>query len=289
MIKKIVRLGCFLIGFLASSLAHAQIQIVSAENTYAQLAERLGGKQVTVQSLMPSTKADPHLFSVGVQQAKRLNEADIVVYNGAAYDVWMEQLLASQNQKGKGIIRVSDLVPELAKQNPHLWYHPDAISAYLEKLYRVLVEIDPNHKEEYARRYNSLKQDQARWLANLNDFRHRYRGERILMTEPVSALLTDYLGLKTDVPEFGLKIMNEATPSAQEIVAFQKAIKDKKVKLLIVNQQMRSSQIDQMVKLAKQYHLPIVYVSETQRPDQDYYVWMRGQLGALLEAIHERD
>lgn len=274
-------LGCCFHG-----IAQAVVVIAAAENSYAQIAKRLGGDNVIVEPLMPFPNQDPHLFSAGIKQAKALSNADIIIFNGAGYDTWVENLLIAKNNKHQRVIKVADLFPELASKNPHLWYAPGMIPLLASKLSEQLIAQDPKHKVEYENRLKLVLRDEALWQAQLKQFKAKNTGKAILMTEPVAALLTDELGLKTLVPEFSQKMMNEATPSPQEYIEFQSAIKERKAKVLIVNQQMVSPEVDEMRGLAKKYNVPIVSVTETQPLDQDYFSWMGRQLHAIDEALN---
>jgi zinc/manganese transport system substrate-binding protein len=42
-----------------------------------------------------------------------------------------------------------------------------------------------------------------------------------------------------------------------------------------------------MVKLAKSSHVPVVSVTETKPPHEDYQTWIRGELAAIAQALPE--
>jgi len=72
-----------------------KINVVAAENFYGDVVQQLGGAHVDVTSILSNPDQDPHLFEASPKTARALHRADLVVYNGADYDPWMNKLLAA--------------------------------------------------------------------------------------------------------------------------------------------------------------------------------------------------
>src|SRR3954447_10433626 len=111
--------------FLVSALpavAASPISILAAENFYGEIAQAIGGAEVTVKSILSNPDQDPHLFEASPSAARSLADARIVIMNGAEYDPWVAKLLAANNGNGRTVITVADLVHKHAGDNPHLWY-----------------------------------------------------------------------------------------------------------------------------------------------------------------------
>lgn len=75
--------------FVLSQAAFAQdakIQVVAAENFYGDVVNQLGGDRVSVTSILSNPDEDPHLFEASPKTARALQNANLVVYNGADYD-----------------------------------------------------------------------------------------------------------------------------------------------------------------------------------------------------------
>src|SRR5262249_48833487 len=79
----------------APAAARDAIDIVSAENFYADVARQIAGNHASVSSIMSNPDQDPHLFEATPAVSRLLSGATIVVYNGADYDPWMPKLLAA--------------------------------------------------------------------------------------------------------------------------------------------------------------------------------------------------
>ena len=125
----------------------APLKIVAAENFYGELATEIGGKNVEVQSIISSPDADPHLFTTAPSISKALAKAQIIVYNGANYDSWMEQMLKSvQNQKVV-VINVAELMKVKNGANPHIWYKLETFPAVAQNLAQQIIKLDRRHLE----------------------------------------------------------------------------------------------------------------------------------------------
>src|ERR1700756_2384754 len=85
------------------------IAIVAAENFYGDVAQQIGGAQVKVTSIISAPGQDPHQFEPSPSAARDVANAAIVVLNGAAYDPWIEKLLAGAPSPQRAVIVAADL------------------------------------------------------------------------------------------------------------------------------------------------------------------------------------
>src|SRR3569832_1949088 len=97
------------------------IKIVAAENFYGDLARQIGGPRVQVTSILANPDDDPHLFEASPSTARTVADADIVIYNGADYDPWMDRLLTSASVPSRTVIVAAQLTGHQSGANPHLW------------------------------------------------------------------------------------------------------------------------------------------------------------------------
>src|ERR1043165_5922771 len=88
----------------------ATINVVAAENFWAEPVRAIGGANVAVTEVMSSPNADPHDYEPTPSVAKAVADADIVIYNGADYDSWMEKLVAASKAPKRTVISVATLL-----------------------------------------------------------------------------------------------------------------------------------------------------------------------------------
>ena len=269
----------------AAFAQNARIPVVAAENFYGDVVHQLGGDHVDVTSILSNPNEDPHLFEASPKTARALQHASLVVYNGADYDPWMTKLLdASKNAKRTTIV-AADLVGKKGGDNPHLWYDPATMPAVARAVGAALVAADPAHKADYdanlAKFLDSLKPIDAKVAA----LHARYAGVPVTATEPVFGYMSDAIGLAMRNPRFQLSVMNDTEPSASDIAAFEKDLREKRVRVLIYNSQATEALTKRMLKLAQQSQVPTVSVTETQPAGKTFQQWMLVQLDALSAAL----
>ena len=156
--KTLIGLATVLAIALAPPSGHAagdKIAVVAAENLWRRCA-KIGGDRVAVVSILNNPDQDPHLFETTPTVVRRVAAAQVVVLNGAGYDLWMEKLLAVSPKPGRAVIVAADLMHNKAGDNPHLWYDPRAMPAVAGALAAALAAADPVHKDEYAARLKTF-------------------------------------------------------------------------------------------------------------------------------------
>ncbi|WP_395066607.1 metal ABC transporter solute-binding protein [Paraburkholderia silvatlantica] len=280
---------------LAAQAGSATIAVVAAENFYGDVVKQIGGNYVDVTSILSNPDQDPHLFEASPKTARALQNARVVVYNGADYDPWMSKLLGATgpgksgtngtNGTSRTTIVAADLVGKKAGDNPHLWYDPKTMPAVARAVSAALGAADPAHKSVYdanlATFLASLQPVDARVAA----LRARYRGQPVTATEPVFGYMSDAIGLDMRNQRFQLATMNDTEASASDIAAFERDLRERRVRVLIYNSQATEALTRRMLALAKQSNVPSVSVTETQPAGVNFQQWMLAQLDSLDKAL----
>ena len=273
----------------AAFAADAKIPVVAAENFYGDVVQQLGGERIDVTSILSNPDQDPHLFEASPKTARALQHASIVVYNGADYDPWMVKLLAASKGTKRATIVAADLTGKKSGDNPHLWYDPSTMPKVARAVNEALVAADPAHKSAYdanlAKFLDSLKPVEAK-VAELHA---RYAGTAVTATEPVFGYMSDAIGLSMRNMRFQLAAMNDTEASASDIAAFERDLREKRVRLLIYNSQATEALTKRMLKLAQQSKVPTMSVTETEPAGKTYQTWMLSQLDALGAALAQGD
>jgi len=259
--------------------------VVAAENFYGDVAAQVGGADVTVTSILTNPDQDPHLFEASAETAKALADADVAVVNGADYDPWMEKLLAAHKAPGRKQILVAALVGRKAGDNPHLWYDPATMRAAAKAIAAALAAIDPPHKADYEKGDADFNESLKALEDKIAEMHKKYAGVPVSASEPVFGYMAALIGLKVHNEKFALAVMNNAEPSASDVAGFEADLKGHKVKAMLFNAQASEPTVERLVGIAKDNGVPVVGVSETEPPGQNYQQWMLSQLDALDAAL----
>lgn len=265
------------------------IQIVAAENFYGAIAKEIGGSYVRVDSIIHNPNQDPHLFSASITNAKAINNADIVIYNGIGYDDWMLKLLSASDSNGKlkKIINVADLMNKKLGDNPHIWYAPETMPTYAAYLTKQLIALDPKHADDFNRQLHIFNQTYQPLNKLIEKMHSKDNHEPVVATEPIFGYMANALGLKMYDQAFQISVMNNTEPSVANTLDIENRLKQHKVEVLIYNNQVVDPFTEQVKAVAKKAGIPIIGVSETQPANKTYVAWMTEELKKLQSALKQ--
>ena len=265
--------------------AEGKIAVVAAENFYGDIARQIGGDRVAVVSIINNPDQDPHLFETTPDVVRRIAGADIAIVNGANYDPWMEKLIKVAPHPGRIVISAAQLTGKKAGDNPHLWYDPATMPAVAKALAAAYSKVDAAHAAEYDARLKTVLASLARIDSRVAQMRAKYKGAPVTATEPVFGPMAEALGLTMRNQRFQLAMMNDTEPSARDIAAFENDLKDRKVRVLIYNNQVSEKLTERLRDLATKAKVPTVGVTETMPAGVTFQDWILGELDALDKAL----
>jgi len=267
------------------AFANGPIPIVAAENFYGDVAQQIGGAEVTVTSILSNPDEDPHLFEASPSVARAMSAARIVIYSGIDYDPWVSKLLGAARSTNRKSIEVAVLVGKKSGDNPHIWYDPRTMLTLAKTLADDLSAADPAHRLDYEQNLARFQQSIKPIEAEIAALHARLAGTPVTATEPVLGYMFDALGMQVRNKTFQLAVMNNTEPSASDVAAFENDLKTHKVKLLVYNSQASDPIAERMMKLAKASHIPVVGAAETEPPGKTYQQWMTSELDAVDHAL----
>jgi zinc/manganese transport system substrate-binding protein len=265
--------------------ADGKITVVAAENFYGDIARQIGGDQVEVVSIMSNPDQDPHLFETTPGIVRQIADAQIVIFNGADYDPWMEKLLKAAPRPKRSVIVAANLVRVKAGENPHVWYDPATMPAVAKSLAAALTAADPAHKSDYEARLAAFIASLKPLNEKIAAIRDKYAGASVTASEPVFGYMAGALKLKMRNERFQLAIMNDTEPSARDVAAFEQDLKTHKVRVLFYNKQASSKVVQHLVELAQEAKVPVVGITETAPPGMSFQEWMLTQLNDTEKAL----
>jgi zinc/manganese transport system substrate-binding protein len=234
---------------------------------------------------MNNPDQDPHLFETSPAIVRQLADAQVVIANGADYDAWVDKLLAAAPRPARTVINVGALMHKKAGDNPHLWYDPATMPAVAKALAAALSKVDAPHAGDYSARLTTFLASLKPLEDKIAAVRSKYAGAPVTATEPVFGYMAEALKLKMRNERFQLSIMNDTEPSARDVAAFERDLKEHKVRVLFYNKQASSKTVQRLVDLARTAKVPFVGVTETAPPGLSYQDWMLLQLNDTERAL----
>ena len=263
------------------------VRVVAAENVWGSVAAQIGGRHVTVTSIISSPNADPHLFETDAADAAALARAQVVVENGAGYDPWMRSLLGADGGSPRLVDVASVLRVSGSNPNPHLWYAIGRLHAVAAAIAGALTRVAPGDAGAFRANLAAFDASLLPLESTLATIRSRFHDVGVAYTErvPGYVLAAAHLDNKTP-PGFAQSIEDGVDPGAADTVAMRHLLERHDVHVLLYNVQAVTPVTAQMRALARQHGIPVVGVSETMPAGaRTYQRWQLAQLRSLLHAL----
>ena len=155
--------------FFSTKQQTSKLQVAASFYPLAFFSQEIGGEQVQVTQLAPSN-TEIHTWEPSASDITAAEDADVIVYNGAGIDQWMqnELLPALSNAKTRLTVDTTSGLPllltsetsgenETGPNDPHTWVSPYMAKLQAEKIYNALVQRDPTHESYYTYNWQNLK------------------------------------------------------------------------------------------------------------------------------------
>jgi zinc/manganese transport system substrate-binding protein len=264
------------------------VPVVAAENFWGDITRQIGGQYVNVTSIITDPNADPHTYETDPHDAAAIDNARLVVLNGAGYDDFATKLLKARTSKGRVVVTVADVAGVTGDNpNPHLWYNPSYVTSAARAIEAQLAKAEPGDAGAFAANEAAFVAAYQPYIDLLAEIKSKYAGVKIAYTERVPGYLVDAAGLVLGTPASFAQSMEDGNdPSPADTAAFDQAMRSKTVKVLLYNAQVTSPATQQIKALASKSSIPIVGVSETIPQGQpNFQAWQIAQAKAILTAL----
>lgn len=172
-----------------------KLQVVTTYSIIYDIVRNIGGDRIEIHSLAP-IGSDPHEYEPLPLDVQKTTDADAVFYNGLNLEQgnsWFENLMGTAGKTGDGapVFRLSQGVEPMflttegkeGEEDPHAWLDIRNGIKYAENARDALVEIDPDHAEEYKQNAESyITELEALHQTALERYSEIPKEERILVT-----------------------------------------------------------------------------------------------------------
>lgn len=150
--------GCITSGRSSSlPIAERLVNVVTTTGMIADITKNVGGGRVQVTALM-GPGVDPHLYKASEGDVLRLQEADVIFYNGLHLEAQMADVLERLNEFGIQTVAVTDQIDRTLLQSPpefqgnydpHVWFDVSLWMKAVEQVRDALVALDPTSGSTY--------------------------------------------------------------------------------------------------------------------------------------------
>jgi manganese/iron transport system substrate-binding protein len=235
------------------------LKVVTTTTILADLVAQVGGENVSVSSLVPKG-GEVHTFDPTPSDVRRISDADLVVLNGLGLDDWLADLVndagtdapvvkLAENLEGVTYLDGGHTEEEVEATdeeasgtdadevvNPHLWLNAAYAAKYAERVAEALAAADPDHAADY-------ETGLAAYAKVLADLDARAKDRLAAIPEANRTVVSFHDAFPYFAEAYGLTIDGTVVdapgqdPSAGDVSALIKAIKDKGIKAVFAEAQ----------------------------------------------------
>jgi zinc transport system substrate-binding protein len=282
-----------------------KLKIVVTFYPLAFFCQEIGGDHVQVTQLVPSN-TEIHSWEPSTSHIASAEKADIIAYNGAGLDHWMETEILSvlSRKKSRIVIDTTDGLQLLSSRSdsqelieeqehehglydPHTWVSPYMARLQAEKLYYAFVQNDPSHTDYYTERWlilkDKLEQLDSEYEAELS----KKQKDTIFLTHEAFGYLTHRYNLK----QYGvIGLSADEQPSAVTIADLVKLMIERQIFVVYVDP-IYSDKYAQTLKnelqIQTRHNVQVLklYLMLGQVEDKDYLEQMRSNLDNLKTGL----
>ncbi|MRX72425.1 manganese transporter [Bacillus lacus] len=243
---------------VSSNESDGRLKVTATTGQIADLAKNIGGSEVEVEALM-GPGIDPHLYQASQGDMKKLNEADIIFYNGLHLEGKMGNLLEKLSSE-KPVHAVSKEISEddlLADEenpsihDPHIWFSIPLWMEAAEAVEKELSDLRPEQSETFQ--------------ANLEDYKRKlqemdaYAKEQIeQIPESGRVLVTAHDAFQYFGHQYGIEVMGlqglstESEYGLRDVQSLVDLLAERNIKSVFIETSISDKSITAVIEGAKQ-------------------------------------
>jgi zinc/manganese transport system substrate-binding protein len=277
----------------------AVLDVVVSVGQWGDVVRSLAGDCANVTTIVDSAAVDPHDFEPTTGDLAAFEDADLVVVNGAGYDSWASRAVETLDP-APALVDAAEVSGAAehhgdhdagehaaATANPHLWYSPEDVQATAAAVVGALTELSPDAAGTFAERSIAWGEELRPYEDAVSALQASATGRSYAATETVFDLMATEIGL-TDATPPGYRdaVSNETDPAPGDIAAFETALNDGSIDVLVHNTQTEGSIPAQLLAVAEDAGVPVVEVTESLPAGGGSFVsWQLDQLRQLSDAL----
>ncbi|NCN42890.1 MAG: manganese transporter [Piscirickettsiaceae bacterium CG_4_9_14_3_um_filter_43_564] len=180
-------LSFVLVLFVPSSSWSAPLKVVATTGMIGDVVQQLGQDKIALSTLM-GTGVDPHLYKATHGDMRRLQQAEVIFYNGLHLEGKMQSIFHKM-ARSKAVYAVSEGIPKSdlihygSVVDPHIWFDVSLWQQAVETVLEKLIRHDPKHQAFYnanAKRYLQTLTALHQWV--LDQINTLAPAQRVLIT-----------------------------------------------------------------------------------------------------------
>ena len=272
--------------------ADAPIPVVATFSILGDMVERIGGDRIAVTTLV-GANGDAHVYQPVPADARAVSQAEILVFNGLAFEGWLDRLVEASDFGGVRVVTTDGVEPirlgddGQGNVDPHAWQDLANAVIYVDNITAALATADPANASTY---YGN----RAAYVAEIDALDAEIRAMVAGLPEHRRTVVTAHDAFEYFSATYRLNfvaphgVSTESDPSAADVAALIRQIRDEGIKAVFVESltdQRLLAQIADETGAAIGGTLYSDALSEPEGPASTYLDMMRYNVEMLVEAL----
>ncbi|MDQ1912089.1 zinc ABC transporter substrate-binding protein [Paenibacillus sp. GD4] len=235
-----------------------KLKVTTTIGMISDVVKNVGGEHVAVTGLMKSG-VDPHLYKASQGDVKKLEQAQIIFYNGLHLEGKMEEIF-EQMRKEKPTVAVTKGIDEAkllsandgqSAHDPHVWFDVKHWISATEVIRDELSKLDSAHAEDY-------KKNAAAYIAQLQQLDSYVREQIGTIPQQQRVLVTahdafGYFGKAYGIQVMGLQGISTASEyGSKDVSDLRDYLVKNRIKAVFVESSVPKKSIEAVIQGAKQ-------------------------------------
>ena len=215
------------------------VPVVATFSILGDMVRRIGGEHVAVTTLV-GPDGDAHVYQPVPADARAVSRADILVFNGLAFEGWLDRLVEASNFDGIRVVATDGIEPIVFADgdghgtfDPHAWQSLANAAVYVDNIAAVLAAADPANAPAYER-------NRAAYVAEIEALDAELREIAAGLPEDRRTVVTSHDAFGYFSEAYGLRfvaphgVSTESEPSARDVAALIRQIRDEGIRAIFI-------------------------------------------------------
>ncbi|MFP6849229.1 MAG: metal ABC transporter substrate-binding protein [Pseudomonas sp.] len=234
--RKLLVFCTLLLSFSVS--AAERIKVVTSFSILADITRNIGGDYIELSNIV-GPDGDAHVYEVTPKDARKVQDANLIIENGLHFEPWLDRLVASTETAATVIKASNGVIPRSLEEDgetipdPHAWNNLANATIYAANITKALMEADRAHAAQYQHNHDVYLKKIKALLVHVDKTFHNLPAgnRRIVTSHDAFGYMGQAYGIQFIAPQ-GLS--TEREPSAAEVAALIRQIRQDKIKAVFV-------------------------------------------------------
>lgn len=261
------------------------LTIVASFYTMYDFANKIAGDKVNVINLMPSG-TEVHDWEPSTKDMYSMENADIVVYNGAGMESWVDKVKDSLSSDSTVFLETTKDIQISENHDPHVWLDPMLAKIQMKAILDALCNVDPENSLYYNDNYEKYSVQLDELNTAYEEAASKFSKHEIIVAHEAYGYLCSAYGI-TQIGIDGLSSHNEPSPvRMSEIIEIGK---EKNIEYIFYDE-MESKKTAEIVAEEVGANIEILtsietLTTENEQNGDDYFSLMYANLEKLKAAL----